>query len=141
MAVVIFLSGFLLGLLALALAEGAAIVWAVRALRRGRPRPPSPPPEAAAAELSGDRPIPTEKQVRLLVFTLCTFLFFPIFLSSLLALQLEAKNGEVAGELYSVCRVETRPCGICKIFVVEFLVGIREVICTYSQFVPALGGI
>ncbi|KAK1610195.1 hypothetical protein QYE76_033868 [Lolium multiflorum] len=62
MAVVIFLSGFLLGLLALALAEGAALLWAVRALRRGRPRPPSPPPEAAAAVLSGDRPVPTEKQ-------------------------------------------------------------------------------
>jgi hypothetical protein len=92
MAVVIFLSGFLLGLLALALAEGAALLWAVRALRRGRPRPPSPPPEAAAAELSGDRPVPTEKQVRLLVLTLCTFLFLPISLSSLLALQLEAKK-------------------------------------------------
>uniref|UniRef100_A0A8R7UPW0 SMP-LTD domain-containing protein n=1 Tax=Triticum urartu TaxID=4572 RepID=A0A8R7UPW0_TRIUA len=61
MAVAIFLSGFLLGLLALALAEGAALLWAVRALRRRGPRPP-PPPEAAAAELSGDRPFPAEKQ-------------------------------------------------------------------------------
>jgi hypothetical protein len=41
----------------------------------------------------------------------------------------------------SVCRVETRPCGISEIFVVEFLVLIRAVICTSSQFVPALGGI
>jgi hypothetical protein len=92
MAVAVFLLGFLLGLLALALAEGAALLWAVRALRRRGPRPPSPAPEAAVAELSGDRTV-TEKQVSLLVFNMCTFLFLPICLSSLLALQFEAKMG------------------------------------------------
>lgn len=52
-----FLLGFLLGLLALAVAQGAALLWAIRSLRR-RGAPP-----AAAAELAGDRPFPCEKQV------------------------------------------------------------------------------
>lgn len=51
-----FLLGFLLGLLALAVAQGAALLWAIRSLRR-RGAPP-----AAAAELAGDRPFPCEKQ-------------------------------------------------------------------------------
>lgn len=51
-----FLLGFLLGLLALAVAQGAALLWAIRSVRR-RGAPP-----AAAAELAGDRPFPCEKQ-------------------------------------------------------------------------------
>jgi hypothetical protein len=98
--VAIFLSGFLLGLLALALAEGAALLWAVRTLRRPGP---SPPPAPTPPEPAGVRPCPThEKQVSLLVSTPCSFLSLPIFLSSLLA----SKNGEVAGKLNSV------PCGV-----------------------------
>ncbi|RLM55376.1 testis-expressed sequence 2 protein-like isoform X1 [Panicum miliaceum] len=52
MAVALLLLGFLLGVLSLAIAEGAALLWAMRSLRR-RPSPPSrdhvhpppPPPE------------------------------------------------------------------------------------------------
>ncbi|XP_010239258.1 testis-expressed protein 2 [Brachypodium distachyon] len=59
-AVAVFLSGFLLGLLFLSLAEGAALVWALRTLRRRGPRPPEA--ATAAVQLSGDRPLTTEKQ-------------------------------------------------------------------------------
>uniref|UniRef100_A0ACD5Z910 Uncharacterized protein n=1 Tax=Avena sativa TaxID=4498 RepID=A0ACD5Z910_AVESA len=58
MAVAIFLAGFLLGLIALALAEGAALLCALRALRRRGPRPPPPTPP----ELPGGRPYPSDKQ-------------------------------------------------------------------------------
>jgi hypothetical protein len=119
MAVAVFISGFLLGFLALALAEGAALLWAVRALRRRGPRPPSPPPEAAAAELSGDRTV-TEKQVSLLIFNLCTFFSYRFAYLFLLHCNWKQK-WESCRRAHSLCRVETRLCGISQIFVIEFL--------------------
>lgn len=61
-----FLLGFLLGLLALAALEAAALLWLVRRLRR---RDSAPQPAPDADELPGERPFPYEKQVRLLPLT------------------------------------------------------------------------
>ncbi|XP_052143213.1 uncharacterized protein LOC127762768 [Oryza glaberrima] len=54
-----FLLGFLLGLLALAALEAAALLWLVRRLRR---RDSAPQPAPDADELPGERPFPYEKQ-------------------------------------------------------------------------------
>ncbi|KAL6603394.1 hypothetical protein ACP70R_043755 [Stipagrostis hirtigluma subsp. patula] len=56
-----FLLGFLFGLLALAAAEGAALLFAVRSLTRRR-RPPPPAPPETTAQRAGDQPLPSEKQ-------------------------------------------------------------------------------
>uniref|UniRef100_A0A0A9D139 SMP-LTD domain-containing protein n=1 Tax=Arundo donax TaxID=35708 RepID=A0A0A9D139_ARUDO len=58
---VAFLLGFLFGLLALALAQGAVLLWALRSLRRPK-GPPPPPPTDATAQLPDDAPLPCDKQ-------------------------------------------------------------------------------
>ena len=122
MAVAVFLAGFLLGLLAFALAEGAALLWALRALRRGGPKPP-PPEVAAAGDLSGDRPLSTEKQVRIL-------LFFP-------ASQFATGSITIMGKLHKSSFLYRVPahlgnqnCGISQIVGIEFLLMIASVICS-----------
>ncbi|KAL6873521.1 hypothetical protein ACP4OV_013603 [Aristida adscensionis] len=56
-----FVLGFLLGLLALAAAEGAALLLAVRSLTGRRRRPPPPAPETTA-QLSRDTTVPPQKK-------------------------------------------------------------------------------
>uniref|UniRef100_A0A0E0CTE9 Uncharacterized protein n=1 Tax=Oryza meridionalis TaxID=40149 RepID=A0A0E0CTE9_9ORYZ len=56
-----FLLGFLLGLLALAALEAAALLWLVRRLRR-RDSAPQTAPGPDAVELPGERPFPYQKQ-------------------------------------------------------------------------------
>ncbi|KAL6591553.1 hypothetical protein ACP70R_050056 [Stipagrostis hirtigluma subsp. patula] len=57
-----FLLGFLLGVLALAALEVAAVLLLVRRLRRRHDPARAPPPPTDADELPGERPFPYEKQ-------------------------------------------------------------------------------